>query len=586
MLNQPNTNSATAQQQDVQIANHAAMEHLNNDELRHTPLDRIIPIHLGNCRSKRNSDKFAELKTSIAAQGVFQAVVVRPHSDIEGMYELVAGFGRFEASVELGLSTIPTMIRQLSDREALEIQIQENSNREDLGIVDEARVAKKWLAFYEGDRSAAAQRLGWPRKKLNERLELNRCTSEILAALEIGSIKCGHAMILASFTAKRQDATLKTILTEKWTVEYLKERAGKAQRYLAQAKFDIAGCSGCDHNSEAQAGLFDTDDRAKCSNIECFRSKTNDWLAERRKALEEQHGKVLLLVEVDAQDRNTVDASVVGEEQFKTGCTGCQSNCVLLDDRPQKEGGIVTNQCLDASCFNKQAKANSQIKTKQEAKAQATTSTEVKPTASSKKQTTDKPVVQKTNRKIIERNRNHLRQVAATEMLNEASFKQGVVLALLCDRSGHKPTLPNWPDSPTNFSQFVKACIGQDPKAMQDEINKALVYLATKATHNEHRTGEQFIDLMLSAFSTQSDHQAVATLAWAPTAEMLKDYTTDQIAEICESSGFSKAYNDIHKDGFKKLANARKSDFIKQVMEFEFDWSHFAPTKGYLELIK
>ena len=535
----------------------------NNDVLANIALDLIIPFSLGNSRSKRDSKKFAELKSSVESQGVVQPILLRPAS-VDGLYELVAGNGRHQASVELGKADIPALIREMSDEAAYEAHLSENTNREDLGIVDEAKAAGKWFAFFEGDKQAAADRLGWTMKKMTERLELLRCSTLLLDALEAGQIKPAHAMILTSFSENLQIGTLKKIIDENWSVKYLKERAGKAQKYISTAKFDTTGCNGCPHNSEGQAGLFDAvSERAKCSNIACFKEKTSAWLDQQQSLATEQYGKVLKLVDVPAENRDTVDSSIVGLDQFDSGCTGCESNIVLIDDRSGREGALVRNQCLDKVCFANCVKKHNEpvVETKESkpsiapANVQSCSAASASVSVTAKKTSPKKTTpVQKTNKKIVEQSRNDLRSVAASTLLNDSSFKQGLVLSLLCQKSGYKPQIDSLKAHRSNdFIKNVAGCVGADFDALQKEIINAMVHLCTTAENNDGNTDKQFTDLMLASFAQTESFKEKAIAAWKPTKDILSNFTKEQLSMICNDSGFTAAYDQKNKAGAFKV---------------------------------
>src|SRR5690606_24885638 len=82
----------------------------------------------------------AELAGSVAEKGVLQPIVVRP---VEGGFEVVAGERRFRAAQRAGLTSIPAVVRELTDQETLEIAIIENLQREDLNPIEEARAFKQ-----------------------------------------------------------------------------------------------------------------------------------------------------------------------------------------------------------------------------------------------------------------------------------------------------------------------------------------------------------------------------------------------------------------------------------------------------------
>ncbi|MEJ2289044.1 MAG: ParB/RepB/Spo0J family partition protein, partial [Deinococcales bacterium] len=91
-----------------------------------------------------DEEAIAELAESIAAKGVLQPILVRPSG--EG-FEIVAGERRFRAAQRAGLGSVPAVVRDLDDRETLEVAIVENLQREDLNPVEEARAFRQLLDF-------------------------------------------------------------------------------------------------------------------------------------------------------------------------------------------------------------------------------------------------------------------------------------------------------------------------------------------------------------------------------------------------------------------------------------------------------
>ncbi|SUJ05196.1 ParB/RepB/Spo0J family partition protein [Shewanella morhuae] len=123
----------------------AALQTSTNNTM--IPIGMIDALPFGNSRRVRNANKFTELKASIAIRGVIQSVLLRPAAD---RFEIIAGYGRWLACLELGLTEIPALIKPLSDEEALEHQMEENLNREDLNIIDECKAVQQLSAFYNG----------------------------------------------------------------------------------------------------------------------------------------------------------------------------------------------------------------------------------------------------------------------------------------------------------------------------------------------------------------------------------------------------------------------------------------------------
>lgn len=134
-------------------------------------------------------EALAELAQSIRDKGVLQPLLVRPRGEA---FEIVAGERRWRAARLAGLNELPVIIRDLSDREALEIAIVENLQREDLGPLEEARAYQSLLE--QGlNQEAVAQAVGKGRSTVSNALRLLQLPAGALRALEAGEISAGHA---------------------------------------------------------------------------------------------------------------------------------------------------------------------------------------------------------------------------------------------------------------------------------------------------------------------------------------------------------------------------------------------------------
>lgn len=151
-------------------------------------------------RKHIDEEAIAELAASIAEKGVLQPIVVRPRG--EG-YEIVAGERRFRAAKRAGLTTIPAVVRELSDQETLEIAIVENLQRENLNPVEEARAFKQLMDFGL-NQEAVGKAVGKSRSAVANTLRLLSLSDEVLEALERGVLSAGHARaVLAQPEADR-----------------------------------------------------------------------------------------------------------------------------------------------------------------------------------------------------------------------------------------------------------------------------------------------------------------------------------------------------------------------------------------------
>lgn len=158
------------------------------------PLDMVRP---GAFQPRQNMDEAAlhELAESIRTQGIVQPVVVRATEE-GGDYELIAGERRWRAAQLAGLETIPAMVRDLSDDQALEVALIENIQREELTPVEEARAFERLTREFGLTHDALAEAVGRKRATISNTLRLLRLPKEVRKALDQGELRMGHARAL------------------------------------------------------------------------------------------------------------------------------------------------------------------------------------------------------------------------------------------------------------------------------------------------------------------------------------------------------------------------------------------------------
>lgn len=91
-----------------------------------------------NPRKDFREDELGELAESIRTKGLVQPIIVRPDPHSKGDFEIVAGERRWRAAQKAGIHTVPVIVRELSDKEVLELAIIENVQRQDLNAIEEA----------------------------------------------------------------------------------------------------------------------------------------------------------------------------------------------------------------------------------------------------------------------------------------------------------------------------------------------------------------------------------------------------------------------------------------------------------------
>lgn len=144
--------------------------------------------------------ELAALAESITAQGVLQPVVVRrippeavPAGEPTARYELIAGERRWRAAQQVGLTEIPVVVKEASDRDALEMALVENLQREDLNPLEVAEACRALIEDFALTQEEVARRVGRQRSTVANHLRLLRLPPEVKQALEGRAITMGHA---------------------------------------------------------------------------------------------------------------------------------------------------------------------------------------------------------------------------------------------------------------------------------------------------------------------------------------------------------------------------------------------------------
>src|SRR6476646_2079871 len=149
-------------------------------------------------RRRINETALEELAESIRASGVVQPVVLRPVAN--GRFQLVAGERRWHASKHAGKTTIPAVVRQISNEQAMEITIIENLQREDLNPVEQARAFERLSREFGLTQEQIAARTGKDRASIANFIRLLKLPEDVQNALEAGALSFGHGKVLLGLT--------------------------------------------------------------------------------------------------------------------------------------------------------------------------------------------------------------------------------------------------------------------------------------------------------------------------------------------------------------------------------------------------
>ena len=163
---------------------------------REIPLDQIDRNPF-QTRTHVDEEQLAELAASITANGVVQPILVRPLAS--GRFQLIAGERRWRASQLAGKPTIPAILRQVSDEQAMEITIVENLQRADLNAMEQARAFERLSREFHMTQEQMAQRTGKDRATVANFLRLLKLPSGVQGRVESGELTFGHARALLAF---------------------------------------------------------------------------------------------------------------------------------------------------------------------------------------------------------------------------------------------------------------------------------------------------------------------------------------------------------------------------------------------------
>jgi ParB family chromosome partitioning protein len=205
----------------------------NQKSIKELPVEDINP---GRFQPRTNFDeeKLSELTNSIKNHGVLSPILVREVG--LNKYEVIAGERRLRASKNAGLKTIPTLIDQKQDKDALESALIENLQREDLNAVEEARGYDRLKREFGLTQDEVAASTGKARSTIANSLRLLSLPAKALDMLSSGKIEKGHAKILASMDPLEAEKAANNIVKNKLTVKDLAGLSSKKTNKKSQTK--------------------------------------------------------------------------------------------------------------------------------------------------------------------------------------------------------------------------------------------------------------------------------------------------------------------------------------------------------------
>lgn len=183
------------------------------------PLNRVAPNPYQPRRHVEDAP-LEELAASIREHGVLQPVLVT--ETLDG-YQLIAGERRVRAARLAGLERIPALVRQLADRDQLEVALVENVQRADLDAIDEATAYRQLIDEFGLTQEAVADRVGKARATVTNTLRLLDLHPEVQAAIAEGRITQGHGRALGGLPVEGQPRVLRSLIEQDLSVRQAEE---------------------------------------------------------------------------------------------------------------------------------------------------------------------------------------------------------------------------------------------------------------------------------------------------------------------------------------------------------------------------
>ena len=164
-------------------------------EQRMVPIAQIKSSVL-NPRKDFRDDELAELAESIRTKGLVQPIIVRPDPASAGDFEIVAGERRWRAAQKAGIHVVPVIVRELTDKEVLELAIIENVQRQDLNAIEEASGYRDLIERFSYNQEQVSEIIGKSRSHVANTLRLLKLPVGVQALVQQGSLTAGHARAL------------------------------------------------------------------------------------------------------------------------------------------------------------------------------------------------------------------------------------------------------------------------------------------------------------------------------------------------------------------------------------------------------
>lgn len=196
----------------VLIPDTAALTREESSGINELDIQRITPNRY-QPRQVFDDTALSELSESIRVKGVIQPIIVRRSSN--GGYELIAGERRWRAAQMAGFTKIPAIIKDASDREAMELALIENLQREGLNPIETAAAYQRLIKEFSLTQEELAKRVGKERSTITNLLRLLNLPAEVRGDISKGNISAGHAKALLALPSADDQIRAERVIIKK-----------------------------------------------------------------------------------------------------------------------------------------------------------------------------------------------------------------------------------------------------------------------------------------------------------------------------------------------------------------------------------
>ncbi len=209
------------------IGDAAPIDNIRPEEregVRKIGVEQII-ANRSNPRQQFDDEQLEDLAASIKEKGIMQPLLVRQSEENSEIFEIIAGERRWRAAQRAGLSEVPIIVRQVDDKEALELAIIENVQREDLNSIEESMGYEQLIEQFNYTQAELAKVIGKSRSHVANTLRLLKLPKEVQQMISQGELSAGHARAL--ITADNPLKLAKKIIKEGLSVRQAEALAQK-----------------------------------------------------------------------------------------------------------------------------------------------------------------------------------------------------------------------------------------------------------------------------------------------------------------------------------------------------------------------